>query len=473
MKFRYFHRFNISLNKTFMKKIFLTVIKTLIFGLFWQISSAQNNFVPFAGMRDNPLHDIISDAAGNRYLCSEKGIFRIDVNFNHEKISSEQIRTMLIAGENKFAGSYNGRLSLFAAKNPKNVPLATNAENLITALAQDSEGNIWIASFGNGLFRADKKGDKITPVSVKNSDKISHILDLITDGNDGKWIASDQGLFYMDKYNKKIEKIEPFVSANALTFDAAGFEIWVAGSKKDGTLGLFKGTKDKFAETELPAAIQNSFINQLYYDPNGRIWVCSSVLAFYDAGNWTIFDESRGLKTSSVACVHVDKNRNIWAGTDGSGLFVSYSNADAAKKREEVKIIAEKPLKPNQTALENALTEGIDLSKDYPIKIQFDEDKDLVKTEYEKELGIIAEILSRNPDLKAEIKGHTERSNNLLYIQKLSEKRAKAVKNFLVGKKGVKSERLNALGFGAKYPLSMDPRNAAVNRRVEIRFFKK
>jgi outer membrane protein OmpA-like peptidoglycan-associated protein len=296
---------------------------------------------------------------------------------------------------------------------------------------------------------------------------------MVVDNNNGKWIASDQGLFYIDRYNKKIEKIEPFVSTNALAFDAGSFEMWVAGSKKDGSLGLFRGFEGKFAEVSLPDEIRDSFINQLYYDPSGRVWVCSSVLALYDGGKWLIFDEKLGLKSSSIACIHIDKDRNIWVGTDGSGLFVSYANPELAKKREEVKVFEQREVPKNQTVLEAALSEGIDLSKDYPIKIQFDEDKDIVKPDYEKDLNVIAEILFRNPDLNVEIKGHTERSNNLLYIQKLSERRANAVKNYLVGKKSIAASRVVAVGYGAKYPLSMDPRNTAANRRVEVRFFRK
>lgn len=73
------------------------------------------------------------------------------------------------------------------------------------------------------------------------------------------------------------------------------------------------------------------------------------------------------------------------------------------------------------------------------------------------------------------IVGYTDRIGSETYNQKLSERRAQAIKNYLVGK-GVKAERLKAIGKGESSPIASctGKKNVALikclapNRRVEI-----
>ncbi|MBU4228672.1 MAG: OmpA family protein, partial [Proteobacteria bacterium] len=73
------------------------------------------------------------------------------------------------------------------------------------------------------------------------------------------------------------------------------------------------------------------------------------------------------------------------------------------------------------------------------------------------------------------IVGYTDRIGSDTYNQKLSERRAQAIKKYLVGK-GVKAERLVAKGKGKSSPIASctGKKNVALikclapNRRVEI-----
>jgi OOP family OmpA-OmpF porin len=78
-------------------------------------------------------------------------------------------------------------------------------------------------------------------------------------------------------------------------------------------------------------------------------------------------------------------------------------------------------------------------------------------------------MLQQNKNVQVEIQGHTDNIGTAEYNQRLSEARARAVKNYLV-EKGVQKERLYPVGFG--YVLSRAPNDTetgrALNRRVEI-----
>ncbi|ULQ57040.1 OmpA family protein [Flavihumibacter rivuli] len=88
-----------------------------------------------------------------------------------------------------------------------------------------------------------------------------------------------------------------------------------------------------------------------------------------------------------------------------------------------------------------------------------------------KELDKAARILNEEyPQLKVEIGGHTDNTGKAELNQTLSQKRAEAVKAYLV-KKGVVADRLNAVGYGQDQPVA-DNANAAgraQNRRVEFK----
>jgi outer membrane protein OmpA-like peptidoglycan-associated protein len=66
------------------------------------------------------------------------------------------------------------------------------------------------------------------------------------------------------------------------------------------------------------------------------------------------------------------------------------------------------------------------------------------------------------------IAAHTDGRGSEQQNQRLSERRAGAVKDYLVHKEGIKEARLIAIGFGKSKPLdSADPLSAE-NRRIEI-----
>jgi len=76
----------------------------------------------------------------------------------------------------------------------------------------------------------------------------------------------------------------------------------------------------------------------------------------------------------------------------------------------------------------------------------------------------------QNPDLKVEVQGHTDNIGSESSNQKLSEKRAEVVKNYLVAR-GVKADRIKVVGYGEKNPIA-DNKTAdgrAMNRRIEFK----
>jgi OOP family OmpA-OmpF porin len=101
--------------------------------------------------------------------------------------------------------------------------------------------------------------------------------------------------------------------------------------------------------------------------------------------------------------------------------------------------------------------------------ILFDFDSTEIKPRYHTALEIIIAVIKKNPGLKIEIQGHTDSMGPESYNQMLSEKRALAVKEYMV-RNGIESERLKAVGFGATQNVASNESDAgrALNRRINF-----
>ncbi|RLD18991.1 MAG: hypothetical protein DRI36_00085 [Caldiserica bacterium] len=89
-------------------------------------------------------------------------------------------------------------------------------------------------------------------------------------------------------------------------------------------------------------------------------------------------------------------------------------------------------------------------------------------------LDELVELLKEYPENKILIEGHTDSVGSEGYNLKLSIKRAKEVRNYLV-KKGISSERIKVVGYGEKKPIASNKtrHGRALNRRVEVIILKK
>ncbi len=91
----------------------------------------------------------------------------------------------------------------------------------------------------------------------------------------------------------------------------------------------------------------------------------------------------------------------------------------------------------------------------------------------EKDAEILEEwfkMLTENPGVGILVSGHTDSQGSEAYNQQLSEKRAAAVRDYLISK-GIDASRIEAKGFGESLPRESNDTSGgmAKNRRVEIK----
>lgn len=106
--------------------------------------------------------------------------------------------------------------------------------------------------------------------------------------------------------------------------------------------------------------------------------------------------------------------------------------------------------------------------------ILFNSGRSTFKSGVTTTLDGIVKIMNEFPKATFVIEGHTDSTGNDAINDKLSAKRAGAVKDYLV-KNGVDASRLDSKGFGSKNPIDSNKTRAgrANNRRVEIKVVNK
>ena len=112
------------------------------------------------------------------------------------------------------------------------------------------------------------------------------------------------------------------------------------------------------------------------------------------------------------------------------------------------------------------------LSHIHTFSVQFPFDSSVVAPEYNAEIKDFAQSMKENPSQTAIISGHTDSTGNDAYNQKLSERRANAVKDAII-EEGVQAERLQAKGYGESKPIADNATKEGrqENRRVEAEIY--
>ncbi|HIP32577.1 MAG TPA: hypothetical protein EYG86_07445 [Crocinitomicaceae bacterium] len=102
--------------------------------------------------------------------------------------------------------------------------------------------------------------------------------------------------------------------------------------------------------------------------------------------------------------------------------------------------------------------------------IFFDLDKATLRPESTAELNRLIKLMNDVPTLKIELGGHTDSQGSATYNQSLSERRAKAVVDF-VTKAGIAGSRLVSAGYGEEQPIATNDTKEGrqLNRRTEFK----
>jgi outer membrane protein OmpA-like peptidoglycan-associated protein/tetratricopeptide (TPR) repeat protein len=147
--------------------------------------------------------------------------------------------------------------------------------------------------------------------------------------------------------------------------------------------------------------------------------------------------DEKGYYSFPVECektYYVRTEKDDYLTKEGSVKTQNYTGSN------DFPVVLEKRIKP--------IVVGTDLAKtlDIPI-IYFDLDKSFIRKDATFELAKVVVVMQEFPEMKIEVRSHTDSRQTAKYNEKLSDKRAKATVAWLV-KNGIDSSRIIGKGYG-------------------------
>ncbi len=178
------------------------------------------------------------------------------------------------------------------------------------------------------------------------------------------------------------------------------------------------------------------------------------------AGAKYYFTENVFAKASVDGMYGFDNNQAEWMAGVGFGV-----NFGGSTKPVAAPVAEPAPVEPVVYEEVEEVAEAVRVELD----VKFDFDKADVKQDSYSDIENLAEFMKQYPQTATTVEGHTDSVGNAAYNQKLSERRAAAVRDTLVNQYGVEANRVNAVGYGKDRPVADNATSEgrAINRRVE------
>lgn len=230
----------------------------------------------------------------------------------------------------------------------------------ISAILNDGQNGLWISTSKHdnhywtddkliSLIHRSEQGKLTIHTAEKSNFSSDDINVLISDGNSGLWIGTNDGLAHFSQnqwtiYNSENSDL-PSDTVNAILGDGHG-GIWIGTSENyDGDTYKYIGgglahlssqggwTIYNRKNSELPS----NNVKVLHRDEQDNLWVVtSSVVGYFFAltrfshhGLWTIYDtENSGLSSDEVNVFIRDNQGSLWFGTEEGGLIHRNSNGE-------------------------------------------------------------------------------------------------------------------------------------------------
>ncbi len=194
-----------------------------------------------------------------------------------------------------------------------------------------------IAAWAANVGAQPLKGMKFSHITPEQGLSNSTVEAIIQDHKGFLWFGTADGLNRYNGYELSVYKHaatdSTSISDNAIThlFEDSKKRIWIGTGNG---LNRYDWEKDAFRQYRHvpgePTSLPNNYINHVAEDALGRIWVAGpagvSVLNERTGGfdRFSFLSRLNQVPASNekVTCIHIDRDENVWIGTETNGLFI-------------------------------------------------------------------------------------------------------------------------------------------------------
>lgn len=276
---------------------------------FWQ--ETHESYPLPKGMETGEVRSIVIDAKENAWIATVAGIFVKKANHSQWKavLAEEEkgpaFSVMKDSQSNVWLGTWKG---VYRFENNQ-LKLIPGPEAPISVLCSGSKGVYAVGPKGIWFFNGQN-------FVKKNCEIPRSVRDAVTDNQGGLWLASDVGLYYINKEEKttvlrgRDEVISGYIKGITT---GPNQQLWAGGL---GGVSIIEQFKKKRAITPTEG-LPSVFVTCVETDAEGTVWVGTEkgVVRYYADGTHSLRFSRRWLLDDHVKDIAIDKNGNAWIAT--------------------------------------------------------------------------------------------------------------------------------------------------------------
>lgn len=162
------------------------------------------------------------------------------------------------------------------------------------------EGQMWVATDGQGLFRVQGRQARRQPVNLTEflGGRNFHVLELIRADDGRMWAASDRGVFHFDPDPQGVIELDLSLSADHPYEQPPMVRSLLVDDRQRLWAGMFGGVVqvlDPYSGQRhlirLPPPLDGSDVVALHQDSRGRVWAASNGVAIIDPVRLTVLGD--------------------------------------------------------------------------------------------------------------------------------------------------------------------------------------
>jgi ligand-binding sensor domain-containing protein/two-component sensor histidine kinase len=222
-------------------------------------------------------------------------------------------------------GLYSWELSTGKFRIKRNSPY--NINGTITALCEDENGNLWVATI-SGLTKFDKGHKKFEQYYLGNDSsqiKGSSIKGIFKDEDNVVWILTDQAINRFNSISNTFSKFLTSSSVGPFTYLLKWKTNFWVGTENNGVLKVdFKSNDYEKIDLKFSSKTTTRYsVNVLGIDKEGELLAGTKsygLIHFDNKKNVFTMNELIPKSGSKIVSIELDENKNLWLGSN-DGLF--------------------------------------------------------------------------------------------------------------------------------------------------------
>ena len=188
----------------------------------------------------------------------------------------------------------------------------------VRSIAQDREGNMWFATYNDGVSRYD--GQSWTTLTTEDGLVDDRVSVIYRDREDNLWFGTRGGVSRYDGQSWTTFTAEDGLvddKISSIAQDQKG-NMWFGAFGK----GVSRYDGEEWQTFTAEDGLAGNWIRSIYPDRDGNIWFGTHEdgMSRYDGEEWQTFTAEDGLGDKCAIAVYQDRSGQLWFGTEKKGV---------------------------------------------------------------------------------------------------------------------------------------------------------